>query len=108
MSEHVALDTHSSSANNRTRKLSDGQPSHRNSASFSARSSAPPPFSIGSKVRISPTCPIESEGVAPGPGDRGIILAEPAQGDRRACWSIRFESYSVPFSIPQDFLENED
>jgi hypothetical protein len=32
-------------------------------------------FTVGDRVMMMPSCPIESEGVAPGAGDEGEIVA---------------------------------
>jgi len=61
-------------------------------------------LSVGSRVRLAPTCPIESEGVAPEPGDEGELIASPIQSDSRRCWTVRFFAYSLPWIIPEQHL----
>ena len=58
-------------------------------------------FSPGLRVRLNHHCPIESEGVAPAPGDEGELLARPQAGDRRRCWTVRFDRYSLDWRLPE-------
>ncbi len=61
-------------------------------------------FSIGERVILVPDCPIESEGVAPGAGDEGEIVAAPRLGDGRRCWMVRFARHPLPWPIPERYL----
>jgi hypothetical protein len=63
------------------------------------------PFSIGDRVVMVPSCPIESEGVAPGAGDEGEIVAPPPHTDGRRCWMVRFDRHHLPWPVPEQFLD---
>ena len=62
-------------------------------------------FTIGDRVMMIPSCPIESEGVAPGAGDEGEIVAPPRRADSRRCWMVRFDRHPLPWAIPEQFLD---
>jgi len=62
-------------------------------------------FNLGQRVVIVPTCPIESEGVAPGAGDEGEIVAPPTRDDGRRCWTVRFDRHPLAWSIPEHYLD---
>ena len=62
-------------------------------------------FQIGERVMMVPSCPIESEGVAPGAGDHGEIVAPPGVRDVRRCWMVRFDRHSLSWRIPEQFLD---
>ena len=62
-------------------------------------------FTVGDRVMMVPSCPIESEGVAPGAGDEGEIVAAPGGSDRRRCWMVRFDRHHLPWPIPEQFLD---
>jgi len=59
----------------------------------------------GARVRLAATSPIESEGVAPAPGQPGTVVEPPATGDPRRCWGVRFEGLSLVWRIPEHLLE---
>lgn len=61
-------------------------------------------FGVGDLVEMTPQCPLESEGVAPVPGDAGEVVAEPAPGDGRHCWEVRFLRTGTNWLIPEQFL----
>ena len=67
-----------------------------------------PHLLTGQRVRLSATSPIESEGVAPGPGHVGVLVAPPAGNDKRRCWAVRFEGLSLIWHIPEHLLEQLD
>lgn len=62
-------------------------------------------LSPGDRVRLVHTCPIESEGVAPRPGQPGVLVCAPSPADGRRCWGVRFDGLSLVWHIPQAFLE---
>ena len=62
-------------------------------------------FTVGDRVMMVPSCPIESEGVAPGAGDEGEIVAPPGGADTRRCWLVRFDRHPLKWSIPERFLD---
>ena len=63
---------------------------------------------LGQRIRLCSTSPIESEGVAPGPGHAGVLVETPARGDARRCWGVRFEGISLVWRIPEQLLESVD
>lgn len=62
-------------------------------------------LTIGRPVRLCSTSPIESEGVAPGPGHAGVLVEPPASDDGRRCWGVRFDGLSLVWRIPESLLE---
>ncbi|MCB1741470.1 MAG: hypothetical protein KDK91_13945 [Gammaproteobacteria bacterium] len=80
---------------------------NRTASSRDPSSSAPEPrpaLRVGCRIRLADSCPIESEGVAPRPGDLGELLAGPSHNDKRRCWTVKFYDYSLPWSIPEQHL----
>ena len=66
------------------------------------------PLQTGVRVRLASDCPIESEGVAPHPGDEGELVAAPRRGDGARHWLVRFDRDPTPWSMPERFLRPID
>ena len=65
-------------------------------------------FSVGQRIALAKTSPIESEGVAPEPGAKGSLIEAPAASDSRHCWGVKFDNYSLIWQIPEKFLTRLD
>lgn len=65
-------------------------------------------FFVGQQVVMLASNPIESEGAAPGPGDTGKLVDAPKPTDRRRCWSVSFEDFSLIWLIPERHLTAVD
>ena len=65
-------------------------------------------FRVGERIIVAPSCPIETEGVVPGAGDRGQLVAPPIGDDARRCWMVRFDRHPLPWPIPERYLEPSD